>query len=503
MNKTFGILHLSDRCIIKDGKKTSKRFTSFDKNIGTLNIKTKKTNMHDIYCIVNIKENCVEEYLDSITYNNIPKYISMCNWKKIKINIDDYIFNQPDITPNRIDLLHIDNIISIDPYGSLDIDDAIHYKRYDNHIEIGIHIADPSSYIKIDSEFDIELQNRCQSLYFKDETKHMLPSELSTNIISLRENEIKRAYSLLIKFNTINYNEYEYEFKKSYIRVNKNLTYDDAQIIVDSDLNTYNLNNLFDLAKLINLNYKINFNDAHDMIALYMIFANNLCGIKLKNILSIVRVNNKKNIKINLQENLQEKIQENLQEKIQENLDDKLLLKLYDNCLQTKAEYKLNIDNIKHEGLNIEYYTQFTSPIRRYQDLIIHRILYGDIYEQDVLEKLIDKMNHCSYLYKFASNLDKLNDLLDDNNFIEIKCKIIFIDNDSMSVYYDIKNIILKIDYVNYKIKDIIDKKNNYDSIELNINNIYYNFKLFQDISVKIYRLKLSIQMFKIILDII
>ena len=117
MYKTFGILHLSDRCIYKDGKKISKRFTSFDKSITTFDVKTKKTNMHDIYCIVNVKEKSVEEYLETITFNSIPKYIATCNWRKIKINIDEYKINideyKTDITQDRLDLLYIDNIIYI------------------------------------------------------------------------------------------------------------------------------------------------------------------------------------------------------------------------------------------------------------------------------------------------------------------------------------------------------------------------------------------------------
>lgn len=481
MNKTFGILHLSDRCIIKDGKKISKRFTSFDKSISTIDVKTKKTNMHDIYCIVNVKEKSVEEYLETIKVDSIPKYIATCNWKKIKINIDDY---QTDLTPDRINLLDIDNIISIDPEGSLDIDDAIHYKSYDEYIELGIHIADPSSYIMVDSELDKELQKRCSSLYFLNETIHMLPTELATDLISLRENEIKRSHSLIIRFDK-NYKLIDFKFVKGLIKPKKNLTYDYAQSILNSTNNDFNIKDLYELSKIINKNYNIDIVNVHDMIALYMIFANNLCGIKLKNTLSIVRVNNKKENHLEL------------------DIKDKFLSKLYDNCLQTKAEYKLNLNNIKHEGLNLELYAHFTSPIRRYQDLITHRILSGYDYTQDILDMIIKKINDCTSLYKFATNLDKLNSIMNDDNFIEIKCKIIFIDNDSMMVYYDKKNLMLKIDYVNYKIKDIIDKKNNYDSIELYINDSHHRFELFQDLNIKIYRIKLQIQMFKFILNII
>ena len=518
MTKTFGILHLSDRCIHKDGKKISKRFTSYDRNIGTLDIKTKKTAMHDIYCIVNIKEKCVEEYFESVNHNQIPRLIAIANWKNLK-NYNLNIISK-DITNSRTNL-DIDNIISIDPTGSLDIDDAIHYRVIDNQIEIGIHIADPTSYIDFESDLDKELQNRCSSVYFTNETIHMLPTELATNIISLKSDIEKRSFSLIIRFNTTNYNDigeliknglYEYEFKKSIIKVKKNLSYDEAQKIIDSkeatnfnNYNKYNLNDLYQIALEINKKYMIQFNDVHDMIALYMILANNLCGLKLKDIPSIVRINYKKESNINI--------------------ENKELLKLYNTCLQTKAIYTINnildntLDNsnVKHEGLNIENYAHFTSPIRRYQDMIIHRILYNHIQNQiqnqiqnenifdikmEKLIELIDKINSQEVLYKFTSNIDKINQLLDDKNMIEIECKIIFIDIDSISVIYEEKNLMFKIDHVHYKLKDIVEKKINYDCIEIKLNDTIRIYRLFEKIKIKIYRLKLEKNLFKILITI-
>lgn len=506
MTKTFGILHLSDRCIQKNGKKISKRFTSYDKNIGTLDIKTKKTTMHDIYCIINVEEKCVEEYFESVNHTQIPRLIAIANWKNLK-NPFDITNNMTDLEDLTIDRekLDIDNIISIDPTGSLDIDDAIHYRLINNQIEIGIHIADPTSYIKFDSDLDKELQNRCSSIYFTNETIHMLPEELATNIISLKSDIEKRSFSLIITFNTKNYNDigelfnsglFEYKFKKSTTKVKKNLSYDQAQKIIDSkesnfnDYNKYNLNDLYQIAKQINKKYMIEFNDVHDMIALYMILANNLCGLELKNTLSIVRINKKSNININI--------------------EDKELLKLYNTCLQSKAIYTINntLDNsnVKHEGLNIEHYAHFTSPIRRYQDMIIHRILYNHIQNNNIFDikkekliNIIDKINSQEVLYKFTSNIDKINQLLGDENMIEIECKIIFIDIDSISVIYEEKKIMFKIDHVHYKLKDIVEKNFNYDFIEIKLNDTIRTYRLFEKIKIKIYRLKLEKNLFKIL----
>lgn len=492
MTKSFGILHLSDRCINKDGKKILKRFTSFDNSIGVLDIKTKRTELHDVYAIINVENKSVEEYLDNCIINNIPRQMCLANWSRYNKNnklTED--ISKIDLTPNRKDLTYISNIISIDPEGSLDIDDALHYEIIDNKIMLGIHIADPTSYIEKNSEFDLELQNRSSSLYFQKETIHMLPEEFSTNIISLREKHKKRAYSLLITFETININDienlikenkYSYEFIKTTIIINKNLTYDEANKFIDTESES-DIDKLYKISLQLNKIYNVNndVKDTHDMIALFMIFANNICGIKLKDKLSIVRINRKKDL-----------------EKI-EGPDN--LIKLYENCFQSKAEYIINNKNEIHAGLNIQNYSHFTSPIRRYQDMIIHRLLYGDIYDEIQINNYCKKINNLEKIYKFASNLDKLNTIIGDDNYIELECQIVFIDNDNFRVYYEKKNILFTIEYSNYKLKDIIDKKINFNktSFEIEKNNITYKFDLFSNIKIKIYRLHLSIPMFKII----
>ena len=132
------------------------------------------------------------------------EYRNKIKWKKINRKIyEQSIYKEdPDIS-KRIDLTD-KYCISIDPEGSIDIDDCLHYENKDNLIEIGIHIADVSSYVIEGSELDKILFERCETKYFPWKTHHMLGDKYSTDICSLRKikkgDKKKRAFSIILSF---------------------------------------------------------------------------------------------------------------------------------------------------------------------------------------------------------------------------------------------------------------------------------------------------------------
>ena len=174
MQRLFGILYLDDKRTDIDKKGNHlKKFKSFY-NSTELIIKTKKTDMHRTYCIINypltsqknndmsINNYIKQDYLD----NELFKLMGTCNWTMRLQNLKEeqtksYLIDNTNNT--RIDY-NTSDIISIDPDNCIDIDDAIsYYDNNTNYIELGIHIADPSSYINLDTELGRELINRCES----------------------------------------------------------------------------------------------------------------------------------------------------------------------------------------------------------------------------------------------------------------------------------------------------------------------------------------------------
>ena len=497
MHRLFGILYLDDKRTDIDNKCNHlKRFKSFYNNDEFI-IKTKRKEMNRTYAIINCIDKSVNEYIDNdILDDNIFIKMGICNWSMKMNNIlkqkkEDYMI---DLTPNRIE--YIDTIISVDPENCVDIDDAISCKINIDNIEIGIHIADPSSYISMNSELGKELYNRIESLYIND-VQHMIPECLSISNISLLEGKQSRAYSCIINIKCNNINQirecienknYEYKFIKTIINVNKNLSYDkfEQNIILNPH---YKL--IYDIGGQILSGFKLStYNyDSHKMIEAYMLLCNHLAAES--NLTPIKRINTIK--KINNQFDKDDRLQE-----------------LYNNCLQNSASYIIS-DNKEyiHEGLGL-IYTHFTSPMRRYVDYLNHIIMYGD--QQDKINNIdkINKINNIHKYYKKIYNLQTINNLINNNNLInydnqyfEGVGKIIFIDDNMLRVLINKKNII-NVTIINKKILDnniITLKEKNEHTIIFTYKDKEIKFELFQDITIKIYKIKLEINPFKIIIN--
>ena len=334
-----------------------------------------------------------------------------------------------DITPeeiaNRRDMRETITF-TIDPFDAKDFDDALSVKVLNDHTwEIGVHIADVTHYVQPGTPIDKEALQRATSIYLVDRTIPMLPEKLSNFVCSLRPDEDKLTYSVVFTMNE-KARITKTWVGKTVIRSNKRFAYEDVQAIIDNGEGDFSEQILL-LNKLAkNLRRKrlkagaIDFErsevkfkldeqgkplgimlkeqkDSHKLIEEFMLLANKAVAEKIgkphgnKHIKTFVyRIHDIPNLEkltslasfvskfgyklqIDTRKNIAESLNSMLHEsqgKGEENLIETLTLRS-----MAKAEYSTS--NIGHYGLAFDYYTHFTSPIRRYPDMMVHRLLFS------------------------------------------------------------------------------------------------------------------------------
>lgn len=376
----------------------------------------------------------------------------------------DYDFNEEEIS-NRVDLTHLD-IITIDPRTSKDLDDAIYVEKRGDNFKLYVAIADVSYYVKINSQVDIETNKRSTSVYLVNKVIPMLPHNLSNDICSLNENEKRMAmtcemdidskgnfldikvYPAIImskkRFAYEDVNEFFNNFKSNLIKENLQLMLKNAYSLFKI-LKTKRENNgyiEFDIPEpkiILDENEKIidiqkkETGEAQNMIECFMVAANEAVTIKfnesLKDAKFIYRVHdkpedkkieafkieaNKLNFKFdndihNLKPNT-------ISRWLRQNLDNpnKELINMI--LLRTMAKAKYDTNNIGHFGLALKNYTHFTSPIRRYPDLIVHRLFrmflleknkYTDKQRNELLDNLKEICDHSTECEIIATNVER------------------------------------------------------------------------------------------------
>jgi ribonuclease R len=313
-----------------------------------------------------------------------------------------------------------DITFTIDPKDAKDFDDALSIKFLPNNkFSIGIHIADVAHYVKPDSEIDKEAFLRAFSIYFPGKVIPMLPEKLSNLICSLRPNEDKLCFSVVIKFNANLTQCEDVWFGKGIINSNYRFTYEDVENIIEQKDGLFSkeillMNRVAEKLRVnrmnagsidfkrTNLSFELNeLNEpmkvvqkdpleAHKLVEEFMLLANKKVANKLKK--CIYRVHDLPD-KDQLEEVARyvkqcgiKKINLDVTNKSLAITINKLLanpaisIDVFQNLIlraMSKANYSTK--NIGHYGLGFEKYTHFTSPIRRYADLIIHRLLYMSI----------------------------------------------------------------------------------------------------------------------------
>ncbi|MEN8904821.1 MAG: ribonuclease R [Clostridiales bacterium] len=366
--------------------------------------------------------------------------------------IDEVKAISPDISESdfekRKDLRDL-NMVTIDGADAKDLDDAVSLEVLpDETYRLGVHIADVSHYIKENSELDKEAFERGTSVYFVDRVIPMLPKELSNGICSLNPKINRLAFSVIMNIDK-NGKVLKHDIFESIININERMTYDDVtEIIKNSDeklLKRYDyldndFRNMEKLASIlrkkrtrrgaIDFNFdeakvllddndkpidviKCNHDIANNIIEEFMLVCNETVAehFHWMNVPFVYRIHeNPEDEKIeNLNKFLMKlghkikgngmhpKAVQGLIEKVKGTNEERVISTIVLRSLQ-KARYS-NV-NKGHFGLSTDYYSHFTSPIRRYPDLIIHRLMKKYLskgIKNSEIEKLNENLNKITY----------------------------------------------------------------------------------------------------------
>lgn len=414
----IGVLSLSSKVILGFNKRNipRKQFIPLNSNLIYSVASKKPLQSSDYYAVINPdkwKEN--EKYPFGnleILIGPVGDYDAELECLKRKYNIHwkrwktlDFSEYSIDLTPDRKDFTEL-YTFSIDPEGCKDIDDCLHIRKIGDTIEIGVHIADVSSYIPEGSVIDKEIRKRGQSVYLTCEQVNMLPDEMSTGTISLLEGQKRRTFSVIFTIDSIGGTIVE--FHKSWIVNKKAMTYEEANKSMDGDIyNLYVLGKQFyeDSERMFVEEY-----DIHKMVEVYMVMANSAVAEFLyqnapeQTILRTHTASGEIN-ETDYGSSFQEPENLSLPRTARRREDEgplKEVTKLINVMKQDKAEYQLNPEETRHKGLGLDFYTHFTSPIRRYLDIVVHRQLYA-LLENKEMPVIDDKL--CNDLNKYQKNI--------------------------------------------------------------------------------------------------
>ncbi|MBD5201736.1 MAG: ribonuclease R [Bacteroides sp.] len=369
---------------------------------------------------------------------------------------------QAGITPEeiaaRVDMRDV-TTFTIDPRDAKDFDDALSFRTLpDGNFEVGVHIADVTHYVHPDTIIDREASKRATSVYLVDRVVPMLPEHLCNGICSLRPNEEKLAFSVVFKMDS-NARVLDYKICRTVIKSDRRFTYEEAQDVIETHLGDYveEILTLDSLAKILRkkryesgsvefdraevkfdidekghptgVYFKVS-KDANKLIEEFMLLANKTvaCHVgavkgkkkakafvyrvhdmpdatKLEDLAKVARTFGYK-VKVNGSPREVNRSINKMLNDIKNAPEENYLATL---AIRSMAKAIYSTDNIGHYGLGFEYYTHFTSPIRRYPDMLVHRLLarYLDGGRSVNLQKLEDECKHDSDMEQLASNAER------------------------------------------------------------------------------------------------
>lgn len=364
----------------------------------------------------------------------------------------------PEVIATREDMRHV-TTFTIDPKDAKDFDDAISIRRLSNgNYEVGVHIADVTHYVRPESALNREASERATSVYLVDRVVPMLPEHLSNGICSLRPDEDKLTFSCIFEMNA------RAEVLRSRIcrtvtRSDRRFTYEEAQQVIEAGKGDFadEILTLDRMAKILREErykhgsvefdraevkfdidstgrpvgvYFKEMKDANKLVEEFMLLANKTVArtighpkgnkkpkafvyrvhdqpdaTKLQDLATTAATFGYKIKTTGTPEQINQSINKMLAD-IKGRAEENFLSTL---AIRSMAKAVYSTDNIGHYGLGFEYYTHFTSPIRRYPDMMVHRLLerYLNGGRSVNLEKLEDECKHSSEMEKLASDAER------------------------------------------------------------------------------------------------
>ena len=366
---------------------------------------------------------------------------------------------------------------TVDPKDAKDFDDALSYRTLPNGmVEVGVHIADVTHFVKPDGIIDKEAQSRATSVYLVDRTIRMLPERLSNGLCSLRPNEEKFCFSVVFEMahdGTVKNSR----ICRTLIKSDRRFTYEEAQDIIEKGEGDCKeaILAMDALAKKLRAKrfkdgaiaferYEVKFEidefgkplsvyfkeskDANKMIEEFLLLANRPVAEfvgkvpeshkktfvyrihdlpdpdKMENFAAFIRRFGYKlktdGSKVEVSKGINHLLDE-VQGKREENLIETVAIRA-----MAKAVY--STENVGHYGLAFDYYTHFTSPIRRYPDMMVHRLLerYLAGGRSVVKAKYEDMCEHCSAMEQVAANAERASTKYKQVEFMSDKLGMVF-----------------------------------------------------------------------------
>lgn len=361
-------------------------------------------------------------------------------------------------------------VFTIDPIDAKDFDDALSIEVLDNsNYKIGIHIADVSHYVPINSALDVEALHRGNSVYLVGSAIPMLPEKLSNNICSLVPNQERLTYSVIVELTKRGKVE-SYQIKKSVIKSKRRFTYEEVQVIIENKAGDFSDEILLlnetaqtlrkkrfreggiefstpEIQFVLDENNKPTaiarkeMKESNMLVEEFMLLANKICASHFsmpanetsnpfvyrihdlpdnEKIIEFSKFVKSLGYSFDPGSSKNTKLFHSLMMQIKGKEEEALINEL---AIRSMAKAVYSTKNVGHYGLGFKYYTHFTSPIRRFSDLIVHRIIFENlkgnkkaIYSSKKLEEI---SNHISATERNAIEAERFSIKLKQIEYLE------------------------------------------------------------------------------------